>query len=721
MSTEIEKIALGFDATGARMGAAEYARAAQSVTNESTRAAGSVDLLSKSIAGTFTRMALKYASITGLVLGLRKITDAAKEQERVQNDLSAALATTGDNIQANIQRFSDYASEIQRQTIYGDELLMQTMAYGKNLGIQTHQLEAATKAAVGLAAKYRVDLNTSMQLVGRASQGQTQMLTRYGIVLNETLSPQDKFNELLKIGSEAFSLAEAQTRTASGEIQQMQNAVGDYGEVLGDFVLPIQSAFVEMLADTVKYLQGATDGVSGLSTEMERLSGKIATFETIRDVVGVATYLPEKFASAYHGTEQQSKITEYLDNKISELEALRSKLAAEESDAMLTPSAHEKIYGTPRPERPVAGVQNAGLMEENARAAQKYLDAYNPILVLQREQVKLGQLLNENHIDEITYMKAMADAEENYEKTLKSKDAAVREMFETLELERSLVGKTNDERERAIEMLKLQKAAEEAYGEGSEQVIEVMNEYQEKLEELDSAREHAANSLHRYGQELTYDMENIAQYTSTKMTEVFRSMEGAFSDSIFMMIQNGASFEDAMRNLSQNIMASFARMISDMIARWIMFQLVTNMFSGIGGLGKLFGGGTATNEIPDIGMGTYAAKGMVVPDGISGYSNTIVDSPTMFAFAKGAGIMGEAGPEAIMPLRRTPDGRLGVSGEGTQVVNNITIENRSSQPVNAKVGETKFDGKQFVTNIILEDMGSNGPIARNMKAMNEGM
>ncbi|MDE9447754.1 phage tail tape measure protein, partial [Xenorhabdus bovienii] len=37
-----------------------------------------------------------------------------------------------------------------------------------------------------------------------------------------------------------------------------------------------------------------------------------------------------------------------------------------------------------------------------------------------------------------------------------------------------------------------------------------------------------------------------------------------------------------------------------------------------------------------------------------------VNSPTLFAFAKGAGLMGEAGPEAIMPLTRGADGSLGV-------------------------------------------------------------
>ncbi|EBV7178825.1 phage tail tape measure protein, partial [Salmonella enterica subsp. enterica serovar Thompson] len=50
---------------------------------------------------------------------------------------------------------------------------------------------------------------------------------------------------------------------------------------------------------------------------------------------------------------------------------------------------------------------------------------------------------------------------------------------------------------------------------------------------------------------------------------------------------------------------------------------------------------------------------------LSAYSNSIVSSPTYFAFAKGAGLMGEAGPEAIMPLTRSADGSLGVRMVGT--------------------------------------------------------
>lgn len=51
----------------------------------------------------------------------------------------------------------------------------------------------------------------------------------------------------------------------------------------------------------------------------------------------------------------------------------------------------------------------------------------------------------------------------------------------------------------------------------------------------------------------------------------------------------------------------------------------------------------------------------------------IVDRPTLFPMRRGAGLMGEAGPEAIMPLTRGPDGRLGVRAEGRSGGTAITV------------------------------------------------
>ncbi|ENQ7570311.1 phage tail tape measure protein [Salmonella enterica] len=80
------------------------------------------------------------------------------------------------------------------------------------------------------------------------------------------------------------------------------------------------------------------------------------------------------------------------------------------------------------------------------------------------------------------------------------------------------------------------------------------------------------------------------------------------------------------------------------------------------GFGTSAGGSTpsgayssaALSVIPNADGGVYRSAGL------SQYSGSIVNRPTFFAFAKGAGVMGEAGPEAILPLRRGADGKLGV-------------------------------------------------------------
>ena len=72
--------------------------------------------------------------------------------------------------------------------------------------------------------------------------------------------------------------------------------------------------------------------------------------------------------------------------------------------------------------------------------------------------------------------------------------------------------------------------------------------------------------------------------------------------------------------------------------------------------------------VPVIVVGNVIAGGRIQPFASGG----IVNSPVLFPLRGGMGLMGEAGPEAIMPLARGRDGRLGVrmAGQGGA---NITV------------------------------------------------
>jgi lambda family phage tail tape measure protein len=114
-------------------------------------------------------------------------------------------------------------------------------------------------------------------------------------------------------------------------------------------------------------------------------------------------------------------------------------------------------------------------------------------------------------------------------------------------------------------------------------------------------------------------------------------------------------------------------------------------FSGI----KLnaLGNAYAANGIVPFAMGG-AFQHDVTPYAMGG----VVDQPTMFKFANGGagrlGLMGEAGPEAIMPLRRLPNGRLGVeqAGGGAPVTVNVSVD-ASGTAVQGNAGQGEQLGR----------------------------
>ncbi len=111
-----------------------------------------------------------------------------------------------------------------------------------------------------------------------------------------------------------------------------------------------------------------------------------------------------------------------------------------------------------------------------------------------------------------------------------------------------------------------------------------------------------------------------------------------------------------------------------------------------------------------------------VPGGpsVSAWRNQVVSQPTLFAFAQGAGVMGEAGPEAIMPLTRGADGRLGVQAQGG--AGNVTIEQHitiNAQGADAGVEQKIYlamqRAKQEAVAAVAESFRRGGPMARAVR------
>lgn len=150
---------------------------------------------------------------------------------------------------------------------------------------------------------------------------------------------------------------------------------------------------------------------------------------------------------------------------------------------------------------------------------------------------------------------------------------------------------------------------------------------------------------------------NLGKQVETSLTSAFDNASDALAD---FVTTGKLNFAD----LANSIISDLARIA----ARQAIGGIVGGLASG---LGNLFSGSytdTAKNMVNYIPGVNFSAKGNVFSGGnISDYSNSIVSRPTLFSygsqlqpFARGAGLMGEAGREAIMPLARTSGGNLGV-------------------------------------------------------------
>jgi lambda family phage tail tape measure protein len=182
-----------------------------------------------------------------------------------------------------------------------------------------------------------------------------------------------------------------------------------------------------------------------------------------------------------------------------------------------------------------------------------------------------------------------------------------------------------------------------------------------KLRELIQANQDVKKSFKdTFGDSLKEYYKQLTDF----VTQVADSVKGAFKgleDQLVSFVTTGKlDFADLANSIIQDI----ARIA-------IRQAIIAPLLKGVGGIFGI----------------TFANGGVFAQNGIQPFARGgIVDKPTLFPFAKGTGLMGEAGPEAIIPLRRGRDGRLGVDAGGGGSSGNINVT------VNVDATGTKTQG-----------------------------
>jgi lambda family phage tail tape measure protein len=209
-----------------------------------------------------------------------------------------------------------------------------------------------------------------------------------------------------------------------------------------------------------------------------------------------------------------------------------------------------------------------------------------------------------------------------------------------------------------------------------------------KYREIAASESNWRNGVSRGYNSWFDEMTNIA---GTVSDGVKSSLDGAFSNVTAMLEGNKVSWKSWGISVLQ-IIEKVALQMAVVSAMGSVSSSSGLIGSLVGGVTSFFsGGGTGASPagqsfaVPS--FTPNALGGVYDSPSLSTYSNGIYNSPQFFAFAQGAGVFAEAGPEAIMPLTRASDGSLGVRAVGSGV-NNVSTAAGAAPQVNVYITDS---------------------------------
>jgi len=174
-----------------------------------------------------------------------------------------------------------YASSLQEVTRFGDENINTMMATFGAYGANIEQTKALAAATLDFAEGEQMDLDSAARLVAKSFAGSTNALGRYGVVLESSMTKQEKINAIITQSQSKYGgLAKVIGNLRSTQLDKASNAFGDLRESLGE-------TLVEGLLPIIKGFKSVNEAMQGLP---------------IRTLVELTTSLTIAFTTFYlHG------------------------------------------------------------------------------------------------------------------------------------------------------------------------------------------------------------------------------------------------------------------------------------------------------------------------------------------------------------------------------------------------------------------------------------
>ncbi|HCB1681309.1 TPA: phage tail tape measure protein [Citrobacter braakii] len=535
-----------------------------------------------------------------------------------------------------------------------------------------------------------------------------------------------------------------------GRLEQMLNKRKQTQQLINDITDQAINKTVEMA--------GAVSSLTEMYDRLNKVSRQSTAVSPPKYAGPVLPALDNKQQQAIDKAQRQLELS-----GLKGLDKTRKQAEFDASDLNLPAGWREKYVSMEvESARQLQAIRDSSRHKGGKSEAEKTADAYDKLIKQQKEQIALqGQNTELAKVKYQVSQGELASLTEAQKKTL-LQNAALIDQVKLREQLRNYEANLADSNASA-------RAANEGqllgYGQGTrfrERLQEQFNlrkEFEQKNTDL--LRQRQAGEIDetfyqqglalnkRYLEERLRDQEGYYAASDAQRNDWMTGLSEGYVNWVDEATDYSSMAADGMKQAMGGAVTTITDMLNGNVDSWndwgvsvlkIIQNVLVNMAvaNGVSSIGSLFSFGASSAATASSGTAiqnaganfTFNAKGNVYDSpSLSAYSNGVFQTPQLFAFAKGAGVFGEAGPEAIMPLTRAPDGSLGVravGGGGGQSVSSapqvyITIDgngNTSTQTspgleqFGAEVG--KFVDQRYKQNV-MRDIRPGGDIWNAMK------
>lgn len=730
-----------------------------------------------------TSWAMVAAGIASVIYATQQIISKTSyfinsymEAESATMKLAVAMRNQGDYTKEAFDDLVSYAEQLQKTTAFEDDQIKAMMGNLKTYGMTNEEVKKATKTVLDFATAKRdegMSVESASELIGKAYQGQTERLKRYGIVIDQSIPKAQQFDAVITLLNDRFGgAAAADLETYAGQWKQIKNEFQDIAEVIGlvllksieavNFVLSMTSVafwtMVEAVNNSLAWLAeklGKIDFVPGFKDNAKNMKALAAHLrETGKEYAGI------KSEALRMANANYTALTSFdnVDKAVSKMKPGKRTLApvdpeigkaqdewaktlrdlqADINKVDLSPLDQKLIEITKKAADLMAGIPKKLPAAEKTKAKeainlwetsqtqdaikqeQKKIaeDQFKERSELNNRLVALSQQLTESESSES--QKRVIAAEASAEKQRITAIEAYDEGLIGFETYKENIARIETARDKEIEKINAESlktireseindrlyALDLAEKEGTfhrdtinervtlmKELLDVQEKY---LQSLDKAKDPAGwyaqkNAIDKTKESLIGLKEEQAPVTAAlrsyadEATDVWKnvatatkSILGEMTDSLVDFCMTGKA------NITDLVNYIIKELLKIAIQKYFTGSLSSGLSSAIGLVTSLLGsvsGGSAGASSPGyesaasgVSAVSYApftmnALGNIFSRGLLqefAGSGVVVNRPTFFPMANGAGLMGEAGPEGIMPLKRNSRGQLGVIAEGS--------------------------------------------------------